>query len=211
MLTTTSRKTGRTSNKTASTRPRILIRTITMQGFRNRPVHSSNNALGLSRNLNNASNLSDDDIQEINDVFQIFDITKRHALSYYEFRAALRAMGFEHSKQEIFSMMQQHGTKLGGKGGQMITQETFVGLMKQKYMDRDPTEVLRHAFNLFDVRKVGRISLSDLKHVVSSVGESITEEELQLMIDEFDQNGDDEIDWEEFVDIMKLSGAYGLE
>eukprot|EP00915_Cephaloidophora_sp_WS-2016_P004313 GHVH01005807.1.p1 GENE.GHVH01005807.1~~GHVH01005807.1.p1 ORF type:complete len:171 (+),score=20.95 GHVH01005807.1:237-749(+) len=149
-----------------------------MQGFRNRSTHATN-GLSISRGGGTASGsgnvgpssvqISEEDIQEINDVFQIFDITKRHALSYYEFRASLRALGFDYTKQEIFSLMQQHGTKLGGKGTMVVTQDTFVGLMKQKYLDRDPTEVLRHAFNLFDVRKVGRISLSDLKHVVGSV------------------------------------------
>ena len=64
------------------------------------------------------------------------------------------------------------------------------------------------AFRLFDDDNTGKISLKNLKRVARELGEAMTEEELQEMIDEADRNGDGEIDEEEFVRIMKKTNLF---
>jgi hypothetical protein len=59
------------------------------------------------------------------------------------------------------------------------------------------------AFRLFDGDGTGRITFKNLKRVAKELGENLTDEELQEMIDEADRNGDGEIDEEEFLRIMK--------
>jgi Ca2+-binding EF-hand superfamily protein len=51
---------------------------------------------------------------------------------------------------------------------------------------------LRKAFALFDTEKRGKINVRDLRRVAKEVGESMDDEELQSMIDEFDLDGDGE-------------------
>ncbi len=46
------------------------------------------------------------------------------------------------------------------------------------------------AFRLFDTENKGKISLNDLKKVAKELGESLREEELIAMIEEFDRDGD---------------------
>ena len=48
------------------------------------------------------------------------------------------------------------------------------------------------AFRLIDVEGKGRISLRNLTVLARELGESLSEEELALMIDEFDEDGDGE-------------------
>lgn len=59
------------------------------------------------------------------------------------------------------------------------------------------------AFRLFDDDNTGRISFKNLKRVAKELGENMTDEELQEMIDEADRDGDGEINEEDFLRIMK--------
>ena len=58
------------------------------------------------------------------------------------------------------------------------------------------------AFKLFDDDNTGFITLKNLKRVAKELGENLTEEELQEMIDEADIDGDGQINYEEFYSMM---------
>lgn len=64
--------------------------------------------------------------------------------------------------------------------------------MSDKILARDPLEEIRKAFKLFDEDGTGRISLRNLRHIALELGETIDDDELRAMIDEFDLDGDGE-------------------
>lgn len=64
------------------------------------------------------------------------------------------------------------------------------------------------AFQLFDDDNTGRVSLKNLRRVARDLGENITDEELIAMINEFDRDGDGELDQEDFIAILKSSDAF---
>lgn len=74
--------------------------------------------------------------------------------------------------------------------------------------ERDPVEEMRKAFRLFLDDDSDKISLRHLKRVAKELGEAMTEEELQEMIDEADRDGDGEINEEDFVRIMKKTNLF---
>jgi len=77
-----------------------------------------------------------------------------------------------------------------------------------KYGDRDPDDEINKAFQLFDDDHSGKVSLKNMKRVARELGENLSEEELQAMIDEFDRDQDGEISSDEFSYIMKQSTMY---
>ena len=80
--------------------------------------------------------------------------------------------------------------------------------MTTKISERDPVEEIVKAFKLFDEDSTGRISLRNLRRVARELGENLSDDELQAMIDEFDKDGDGEISENEFLAIMKQTSIY---
>ena len=58
-------------------------------------------------------------------------------------------------------------------------------------------------FRLFDDDNTGKISFKNLKRVAKELGERMTDEELQGMIEMADKDGDGEVNADEFMKIMK--------
>ena len=55
---------------------------------------------------------------------------------------------------------------------------------------------------LFDDDDTGKISLRNLRRVARELGENMSDDELRAMIDEFDRDGDGEINETDFLAIM---------
>ncbi|KAF9653966.1 EF-hand [Thelephora ganbajun] len=61
----------------------------------------------------------------------------------------------------------------------------------------------RQAFEMFDEDGSGSISITELKEVFRSIGQKLDDEELELILKEADRDGDREIDYEEFLQMMQ--------
>jgi len=86
--------------------------------------------------------------------------------------------------------------------------EEFLKMMTHKILNRDPKDEILKAFRLFDDDETGKISFKNLKRVAKELGERMTDEELQEMIDEADRDGDGEVNEEEFLRIMKKTNLF---
>ena len=82
----------------------------------------------------------------------------------------------------------------------------FLMLMSQKMKETDSEEDIKEAFRVFDKDSSGFISAGELSHVMSNLGEKLTEEEVDEMIREADMDGDGRINYEDFVAMMTSDG-----
>ena len=121
-----------------------------------------------------------------------------------ELKVAMRALGFEPKKEEIKKMISDIDTD----GSGTIDFNEFLGMMTAKMSQKDSKEEILKAFRLFDDDETGKISFNNLRRVAKELGENMTDEELQEMIDEADRDGDGEINEDEFLRIMKKTSLY---
>lgn len=110
----------------------------------------------------------------------------------------MRNMGQNPTEAELQQMI----SEVDADGNGLIDFAEFVTLMARKMNNTDKDAEIREAFNVFDKDGSGKISSEELRHIMKSLGEDLTEEEIHQMIREADTNGDGEIDYEEFVRML---------
>ena len=69
-------------------------------------------------------------------------------------------------------------------------------MMARKGRDADSEEEIREAFRVFDKDGNGFISPDELRHVMTNLGEKLTDEEVDEMIREADKDGDGQVDYD---------------
>ena len=82
--------------------------------------------------------------------------------------------------------------------------DEFIGLMRLRMDERqrDPDEDLRDAFNMFDSDRSGYIDRNEVRSLMKKLAQNLTDEEVDLIMEECDTDGDGEISFEEFKAMM---------
>ena len=68
-------------------------------------------------------------------------------------------------------------------------------MMAKTKRNEESEEELLDAFQVFDKDQNGFISSAELRHVMTNLGEKLTEEEVDEMISEADKDGDGQINY----------------
>ena len=139
--------------------------------------------------------LSEEKITEFKEAFEIFDKDKDGYITTKELGDIMKNLGQTPSEAELQDMINE--VDIDGNG--TIDFKEFLGLMARKMRDNDSEEELIEAFKVFDRDGNGLISNVELQHVMTSLGENVTMDEVDEMIKEADLDGDGYINYEEFV------------
>ena len=115
-----------------------------------------------------------------------------------ELGTVMRALGVNPTVAELQDMINEVDTD----GNGTVDFPEFCTLMARKMKDTDSEEELKEAFRVFDKDGNGFISAAELRHIMTNLGEKLTDEEVDEMIREADIDGDGQINYEEFVKVM---------
>ena len=142
--------------------------------------------------------LTEDEIEEIKEAFDLFDTDGSGSIDPKELRAAMQSLGFEAKNQTIYQMI----TDLDKNKSGNIDFEEFLDMMTARMSDKDTREDINKVFRLFDDDTSGSITIRNLRRVARELGETMTDEELQEMIERADSNGDGAVSMDDFYSIM---------
>ena len=145
--------------------------------------------------------LTEQDIYELHDAFDIFDINCDGNISIDKLNSLLFSLKQYISKEELNNILKEEGLDKS----ETIDFNQFLKILgnkvNQKIIDED--EYLRNLFDTMDRNKNGVISLHELRHTVLHSNEEISEEDIELLMESVDQDKDGFISYNEFLSIMK--------
>ncbi|XP_021901000.1 calmodulin-7-like isoform X3 [Carica papaya] len=150
-----------------------------------------------------ADQLTDDQISEFKEAFSLFDKDGDGCITTKELGTVMRSLGQNPTEAELQDMINE----VDADGNGTIDFPEFLNLMARKMKDTDSEEELKEAFRVFDKDQNGFISAAELRHVMTNLGEKLTDEEVDEMIREADVDGDGQINYEEFVKVMMANGV----
>ena len=145
-----------------------------------------------------AEQLTEEQIAEFKEAFSLFDKDGDGTITTKELGTVMRSLGQNPTEAELQDMINE--VDVDGNG--TIDFPEFLSLMARKMKDQDTEEELIEAFKAFD-HGSGRISSSEIRQVMASLGQKMTEEEVEELIRGADVDGDGHINYEEFVRLMR--------
>ena len=142
--------------------------------------------------------MSEQEREEFKDVFTMFDKDGDGTVSTKELGVVMRALGQNPTDEELWEMIKEVDQDCSGE----IDFDEFCLLMIKKMSENEPEEELYEVFKMFDKNGDNRVDHYDLIKIFEELGERVTDEECRTMIRTHDIDGDEELSFEEFVNLM---------
>ncbi|PBC29480.1 Calmodulin [Apis cerana cerana] len=140
-----------------------------------------------------ADQLTEEQIAEFKEAFSLFDKDGDGTITTKELGTVMRSLGQNPTEAELQDMINE----VDADGNGTIDFPEFLTMMARKMKDTDSEEEIREAFRVFDKDGNGFISAAELRHVMTNLGEKLTDEEVDEMIREADIDGDGQVNYEE--------------
>ncbi|KAF9677653.1 hypothetical protein SADUNF_Sadunf08G0129900 [Salix dunnii] len=169
--------------------------------------------------------LTEEQIVEFREAFGLFDKDGDGCITIEELATVIRSLDQNPTEEELHDMI----SEVDSDGNGTIEFSEFLTLMAKKTKETDAEEELKEAFKVFDKDQNGYISANEhftysigkrsllnntlallvhvqLRHVMINLGEKLTDEEVDQMINEADLDGDGQVNYDEFVKMMMNVG-----
>ena len=139
-----------------------------------------------------ADQLTEEQIAEFKEAFSLFDKDGDGTITTKELGTVMRSLGQNPTEAELQDMINE----VDADGNGTIDFPEFLTMMARKMKETDSEEEIREAFRVFDKDGNGFISAAELRHVMTNLGEKLTDEEVDEMIREADIDGDGQVNYE---------------
>jgi len=139
-----------------------------------------------------ADQLSEEQISEFKEAFSLFDKDGDGTITTKELGTVMRSLGQNPTEAELQDMINE----VDADGNGTIDFPEFLTMMARKMRDTDSEEEIKEAFKVFDKDGNGYISAAELRHVMTNLGEKLSDNEVDEMIREADVDGDGQINYE---------------
>ena len=143
--------------------------------------------------------IDNEELHRIRETFKIFDEDGSGSITINELGDIYQSLGHKFSEEELREMIRD--TDLN-KDNQ-ITFHEFLGLYKKHVVFKLHEEKLIEAFKICDCNGDKYVTLDELKRIMMEVGENLSNKQLTSLLKEVDQDGDNKINFKEFIQLMK--------
>jgi len=142
--------------------------------------------------------MTEEQISDFKEAFALFDKDGDGTITAKELGMVMRSLNQNPTELELKEMIDEVDTNNNGS----IEFNEFLVMMAKKMVPEETDDELKEAFKVFDRDGNGTISASELRTVMTNLGEKLTDEEIDEMIREADLDGDGQISYPEFRQMM---------
>merc|ERR1712119_247155 len=146
--------------------------------------------------------LAADEIKCLKTCFDLFDTKKVDFLSADDLGEIMRAMGFRPTEEELKDLL----LEIDEDGSGEIEFAEFCQLCATFLVEDPDMETmkreLKDAFRIYDKEGNGFITTETLRGLISELLAPLTEEELEGILEELDEDGSGSMDFDEFCEMM---------
>ena len=143
-------------------------------------------------------NLSEQEICELREAFNIFDKYSDGAIALDKLILLLKSLKQNPTQNEIKELAETFGNL-------KINFNQFLIIMAKRIEKKniDEDKYFRSLFDVMDRNKNGKISIEEIKYLISHSNVDISEEDIKFLTKEADSDGDGLISYDEFLIFMK--------
>merc|ERR1711892_377240 len=152
--------------------------------------------------INDLTNLATDEIKCLKVCFDLFNTKQVEFLSGDDLGEIMRVMGFRPTEEELADLL--HEVDEDGSGeiefgefcqlcATFLVEDPLLETMKKE---------LKDAFRVYDKEGQGFITTETLRGLISELLAPLTDEELEGIIEELDEDGSGSMDFDEFCEMM---------
>jgi len=145
--------------------------------------------------------LSQDQVRSFTECFNLYDLDHDGLIDCSELGEVVRAPDMMPTNQRVSELIKE-----------VVRSSTFnkdklCDVMAVLIAERGFTEEdIREAFKVFDREGNSFVSAAEIRHVMTNLGEKLTDAEIDEMFQAVDIEPDGQIDFEEFVKVMRPRG-----
>ncbi|XP_017004332.1 uncharacterized protein [Drosophila takahashii] len=145
-----------------------------------------------------AIELTNEQVEELKDAFDRFDLDSNGTLSATEMRLALISVGHEITEAELYDLIRS----VAEREGQELDLSQFMRMLAPRMALVDHDDTLGRTFNLIDRDHDGYVSGQDVRAIMLIMGEVVTDEEIKDICRAVDMDGDGRISLRDFISFM---------
>ena len=145
-----------------------------------------------------ADQLTEEQVKEFKEAFSLFCRDGDGFVATADLGTVMRSLGQNPTEAEVQDMVNE--VDIDGNGN--LDFPEFLTMMARKMKEVDIESEILEAFKVFDKNGDGLISASELRHIMSSLGEKLKAEEVEEMMREAEVDDKGHVNYENFVKMM---------
>lgn len=140
--------------------------------------------------------LSESEYEDCQALFSMLDINQNNLIDFEELISGFHELGLQYSDSEINALLKECDKDRNGQ----LSLEEFIDVYKKAIAATSVSEEeVKSMFKKFDYNRSGTLSRSELKQVLMNNELVFTNDEIDVLLRDFDENLDNELDYEEFL------------
>lgn len=130
--------------------------------------------------------------------FQQLDKRGEDKIRVGDIMTAMKKIGYNIGAEWLENMEED----IDQDGTGFISFEEFIELTRKKIQSDEDERELKEIFRVLDKEKKGEIHTNELRWILKSLGDDLTEDDIDDMIADVDTDGSGWVDYEEFAKLM---------